>query len=75
MDTTKVTMNLTDIDLRNTEKLTKTLNARSKASTVSKALAITKTITDSLEKGGDLVVHNPDGSTTKITIVDLDNGR
>ena len=71
MEFTKVTMNLTDTDVKNTAKLTKRLNSRSKAATISKALDITKTITEVLAKGGKIMIHNPDGTVEKLTIVGI----
>ena len=49
----KVTMNLTDQDIRNTETLTARLHSRSKALTVSSALAITEGLTRKIAEGGE----------------------
>ena len=45
-------MNLTDQDIRNTETLTARLRSRSKALTVSSALAITEGLTRKITEGG-----------------------
>ena len=73
--TVKVTMNLTERDVRNTEKLTKALHSRSKAATVSTALSVTTTIAEILAKGGDLMVRNSDGSIERLIITGMENGK
>lgn len=65
---TKVTMNLTQKDVDNTEQLTKQLNSRSKAATVSAALSLTATIMDAKKKGADIMVRNPDGTMERLVI-------
>ena len=67
----KVTMNLTDRDIEITEELTKKLNSRSKASTVSSALAITNELTKLLGDGSALLRRNRDGSMERIIITGL----
>lgn len=67
----KVTMNLTERDIANTEVLTVRLNARNKASTVSSALAIAEGITKKIEDGGELIVKKKDGSLETIIIAGL----
>lgn len=67
----KVTMNLTEQDIANTEVLTVRLNARNKASTVSSALAIAEGITKKIEDGGELIVKKKDGSLETIIIAGL----
>ena len=47
----KVTMNLSDRDIRNAEILTERLNLSNKASTVSSALAITEGLTKKIASG------------------------
>ena len=70
----KVTMNLTDRDVTIAEELTKKLNSRSKASTVSNALAITNELADLVGDGGTLLRRNSDGSMERIVITGLKNG-
>ncbi len=67
----KVTMNLTERDVANTEYLTTRLNSRNKASTVSSALAITEGITRKIEDGGELLIKKKDGSTETLVIAGL----
>ncbi|MCY4548644.1 MAG: hypothetical protein OXC28_09780 [Defluviicoccus sp.] len=67
----KVTMNLTERDIANTEVLTTRLNTRNKASTVSSALAIAEGITKKIEDGGELIVKKKDGSMETIVIAGL----
>ena len=71
MKMTKVTMNLTEQDVANTEILTTRLNSRNKASTVSSALAITEGITRKIEDGGELMIKKSDGSTETVVIAGL----
>ncbi len=68
---TKVTMNLTETDVGNTEKLTQQLNSRSKAATVSAALSLTTTIVDAIKMGGEIMVRKPDGSMEKLVITGM----
>ena len=68
----KVTMNLTDQDVRNTEILTKRLHARNKALTVSSALAITEGLTRKIQDGGELLIRRKDGSMETVIIAGLD---
>ena len=68
----KVTMNLTQRDIANTEFLTARLNSRNKASTVSAALAITQGIAQRLEEGGELMIRRKDGSMETLVIAGLD---
>lgn len=64
-------MNLTDRDVEIAEELTKKLNSRTKASTVSNALAITNELADLLGDGSTLLRRNPDGSMERIIITGL----
>ena len=70
----KVTMNLTDRDIEITDKLTKRLHSRSKASTVSSALAITDALADLVDNGGTLLVRGRDGSMERLIIPGLRHG-
>ena len=54
----KVTMNLTERDVKNTERLTEKLQARSKAEAVSAALGITIFLSDMLQGGKELIIRN-----------------
>lgn len=68
MKMTKVTMNLTDRDVANTEILTRRLHSRSKASAVSSALAIAEGITRSIERGEEVLIRTKDGSLERVFI-------
>ncbi|MCY4156554.1 MAG: hypothetical protein OXF66_03845 [Gammaproteobacteria bacterium] len=68
MKMTKVTMNLTDRDIKNTETLTKRLHSRSKASAVSSALAIAEGITRSIERGEEVLIRTKDGALERVLI-------
>ena len=67
----KVTMNLTDRDISNTEVLTKRLNLRNKASTVSSALAITEGLTRKIVSGEELLIRKKDGPMETVIIAGL----
>ncbi|MCY4150813.1 MAG: hypothetical protein OXE94_01080 [Aestuariivita sp.] len=58
----KVTMNLTENDVRNTEILVDRLHARNKASAVSGALAIAEGLTRKIEEGGELIIRKKNGT-------------
>ncbi len=73
--TIKVTMNLTERDVQNTDQLTGVLHSRSKAATVSTALSVTATIAEILAKGGDLMVRNSDGSMERLLITGMEHGK
>jgi len=68
MNFTKVTMNLTDRDVRNTEMLSQKLHTRSKAEAVSAALNITSFLSKKLEEGTELIIKNKHGDMEKIYI-------
>lgn len=67
----KVTMNLTENDVRNTEILVRRLHARSKASAVSGALAIAESLTRKIEDGGELIVRRRNGTDETVIIPGL----
>ena len=67
----KVTMNLSDRDIRNAEILTERLNLRNKASTVSSALAITEGLTKKIASGEELLIRRKDGSMDVVIIAGL----
>ena len=64
-------MNLTEQDIRNTETLTARLHSRSKALTVSSALAIAEGLTRKIADGGELIVRKKDGSMETVIIAGL----
>ena len=66
METTKVTMNLTDQDIKTAEELTAKLNLRTKASTVSSALSITGELVNMIKDGNEILVRRKDGTLEKL---------
>jgi len=67
----KVTMNLTENDVRNTDILVDRLHARNKASAVSGALAIAEELTRKIEEGGELIVRGKNGTDETVIIPGL----
>jgi hypothetical protein len=62
-------MNLTDRDVRNTEKISQVLHTRSNAEAVSAALGITSSLADMIKKGNDLIVRNKKGELQQLLII------
>lgn len=69
----RVTMNLTDRDVKNTEKVSKLLHTRTKADAVSAALGITSSLGEMVKNGGELLVRNKKGEMQKVLIPGLEN--
>jgi hypothetical protein len=55
----RVTMRLTESDVETTKLLERALDARSKADAISQALAIARTIVESMEKGKEVLIRDP----------------
>ena len=70
----KVTMNLTERDIENTEALSRRLQSRSKASAVSSALAIAEGITRSIERGEEVLIRTKNGTLERVFIAGADRG-
>lgn len=70
----KVTMNLTERDIENTEALSRRLQSRSKASAVSSALAIAEGITRSIERGEEVLIRTKDGTLERVFIAGAGRG-
>ncbi len=70
--TTKVTMNLTERDVENTESLVKLTGSRTKAQAVSTALSVTKAIASRLKSGGEVFIKNKDGHIERLIIPDFE---
>lgn len=70
MKMTKVTMNLTERDIKNTETLSRRLHSPSKASAVSSALAIAEGITGSMERGEEVLIRTKDGIMERVLIAE-----
>ena len=70
----KVTMELTDRDVENTQFLRDTLQARSNAQVVSIALSLTKFIVSALrEPNTQLLIRNPDSTLDRVLMPELEN--
>ena len=67
----KVTMNLTERDVRNTERLRLKLHTRSNAEAVSAALSITSSLSDLLDDNKELIIRNKNGDIEKVIIPGL----
>ena len=74
MKLTKVTMNLTELDVENTEALQRRLHSRTKASAVSSALVIAEEITKRLEHGEQVLVRKADNSVERVFIPGVRSG-
>jgi predicted signal transduction protein with EAL and GGDEF domain len=72
-NTVKVTMNLTDRDVDNTDKIRKVFHARSNAAAVSDALSITATLVAMLKDGNEILVRNKKGELEKLVFTGLDH--
>lgn len=67
----KVTMNLTERDVKNTERLRLKLHTRSNAEAVSAALSITSSLSDLLGENKELIIRNKNGDIEKVIIPGL----
>lgn len=67
----KITMLLTDRDSENADHVRELIDARSKAHTVSVALALTRYLVDQIAAGADLMMRLPDGNMMKVFMPDL----
>ena len=67
----KVTMNLTDIDIENAERIESLFNARSKAQAVSTALSLASKLLELIceNKNNKLLIEKNDGSVHQIQIL------
>lgn len=68
----KVAMNLTAKDIENKDKVRDCFNTRTDAGAVSAALSVTASLSEILQKGGELLVRTKDGELEKIIITGLD---
>ena len=72
----KVTMNLTDRDVQNTEFIRELAHARSNASAVSIALSLSRFIAGQLQEGSELLLRNRNGEIERVVMPELtDIGR
>ncbi len=74
MKLTKVTMNLTERDIKNADILQQRLDSRSKASAVSSALVIAEGITERVELGEQVLIRKKDGSIEQVLIPGVRSG-
>lgn len=68
----RVAMTLTPRDIRNTEKLKKTFDARSNAQAVSTALALAVSVSDLMTEGNELLLRGKDGTLHMVVIPGLE---
>jgi hypothetical protein len=68
----RVAMTLTPRDIRNTEKLKKTFDARSNAQAVSTALSLAVSVSDLMMEGNELLLRAKDGTLHKVVIPGLE---
>ncbi len=69
--TVKVTMNLTDQDVNNTDKIRRIFHARSNAAAVSDALSVTVTLASMISEGKEILVRDKKGEIERIIIAGL----
>jgi len=65
---TKVSMSLTERDIKNTEKVRQLFHVRTNADAVSAALGITRSLGEMLKNGNELIIRNKKGEMKKILI-------
>ena len=68
---TKVSMNLTERDIKNTESVRQLFHVRTNADAVSAALGITRSLGEMMKDGKDLLIRNKNGEMQKILIPGL----
>lgn len=68
---TKISMNLTDRDIKNTESVRRLFHVRTNADAVSAALGITRSLAEMLKDGKELLIRNKKGEMEKILIPGL----
>jgi hypothetical protein len=72
---TKITMNLTDRDVKNAEKLSEKLKTRTKADAVSAAISIATFLIDILQDDKELIIRDEKNNMRRIIIPRLsENG-
>ena len=71
---TKVTMNLTERDIENTNDIVSATQSRSKAQAVSTALALTRFIINTMRDhpGTQIILRTPDGKTERLVMPELE---
>jgi len=67
----KVTMNLTERDVSNTEGVRALTGSRTKAQAVSTALSVTKLLAQKMSEGGEVYIKNKDGGIERLVIPEM----
>ena len=68
---TKISMNLTERDIKNTEIVRQLFHVRTNADAVSAALGITRSLGEMIKSGKELLIRNKNGELAKILIPGL----
>jgi hypothetical protein len=68
---TKVSMNLTERDIRNTEDVRNLFHVRTNVDAVSAALGITRSLGEMLKNGKELLIKDKNGEISKLYISGL----
>lgn len=68
----KISMNLTERDINNTESVRNMLHVRTNADAVSAALGITKSLGDMVKNGHEVLIRNKKGELQKLFIPGLE---
>lgn len=68
---TKVSMNLTERDIRNTEDVRNLFHVRTNVDAVSAALGITRSLGEMLKNGKELLIKDRNGEMSKLYISGL----
>ncbi|MBU2710834.1 hypothetical protein [Zooshikella harenae] len=64
----KVTMGLSEFDIRNVEEIQRFTHARTKASAVSYSLALSAQLAEMIEKGSEILIKDAHGETHKLVL-------
>jgi len=68
---TKVSMNLTERDIKNTENVRNLFHVRTNADAVSAALGITRSLGEMIKNGKELLIRDKNGEISKVLIPGL----
>lgn len=76
MGSKKVTMTLTDLDLKNVDAVAERTHARSKAQAVSNSLNLAAFITEQVAKNGaQVLIRTPDGELQRVVLPEIEASR
>jgi hypothetical protein len=73
--TTRVTLNLTDQDLANVERIVSLPGVRNRTHAMSVALALTAYLASVVQRGGELLTRKKDGTVEKVVLMELQTGQ